>query len=69
MERDCNVAYGLLYIALCHQGMKEGWMRRGGQSGGGPVELIELEYSWGELKITEMVDNGGAKSQEGQRTR
>ena len=25
MERDCNVVYGLLYIALCHQGMKEGW--------------------------------------------
>ena len=24
MEGDSNMAYGLLYIALCHQGMKGG---------------------------------------------
>ena len=45
VEGDCNAAYGLLSIALCHQGMKEGWMRGGGRSGGEPVDLVELEYS------------------------
>ena len=45
MEGDCNMAYGLLSIALCHQGMKGGRDEEERAIWREPVGLVELEYS------------------------